>query len=90
MEISTIAQAKNQLPKLIHSAEAGEDIRISRHGKVVAILVSADRYEQHFQSGEGVFQAMMQWRESQASLNLTDEEIESWRDRSPARDFSWE
>lgn len=90
MEISTIAQAKNQLPKLIHSAEAGEDIPISRHGKVVAILVSAERYQQYFQSGAGVFNAMMKWRESQTDLKLTDVEVESWRDRSPARDFSWE
>ncbi|BBE51048.1 hypothetical protein OYT1_ch1494 [Ferriphaselus amnicola] len=90
MEISTIAQAKNHLPKLIHSAEAGEDVRISRHGKVVAILVSVERYQQHFQAGKGVFSAMMRWRESNTSLDLTSDEVDSLRDRSPARDFVWE
>jgi prevent-host-death family protein len=90
MEISTIAQAKNNLPKLIHAAEAGDDIRISRHGKLVAVLISAERYQQHFNASEGVFQAIMQWREKQPGLDLIDAEVDSWRDRSPARDFAWD
>jgi len=90
MEISTIAQAKNHLPKLIHAAEAGDDIRISRHGKLVAVLISAERYQQRFNAGEGVFQAIMQWREQQSGLDLTDAEVDSWRDRSIAREFSWD
>lgn len=90
MKISSIAQAKNHLPKLIHAAEAGDDIRISRHGKLVAVMVSAERYEQRFNTGEGVFQAIMQWRENQPGFDLTDAEVDSWRDRSPARDFVWD
>jgi len=90
MKISTIAQAKNHLPKLIHAAEAGDDIRISRHGKLVAVMVSAERYEQRFNKGEGVFQAIMQWRGNQPGFDLTDAEVDSWRDRSPARDFVWD
>ena len=90
MEVSTIAQAKNHLPKLIHAAEAGDDIRISRHGKLVAVLISAERYQQHFNASEGLFQAIMQWRENQSGLDLIDAEVDSWRDRSPARDFAWD
>ena len=90
MDISTIAQAKNHLPKLIHLAEAGDDIRISRHGKLVAVMISAERYQQHFNTGTGVFQAIMQWREKQLSLELTDAEVDSWRDRTDAREFLWE
>jgi len=90
MEVSTIAHAKNNLPKLIHVAEAGEDIRILRHGKLVAVLISAERYQQRFHAGEGVFQAIMQWRENQAHLDLSDQEVDSWRDRSPAREFAWD
>lgn len=36
----TIAEAKNHLPKLIHNSETHGVIPISRHGKVVAYLVS--------------------------------------------------
>ncbi len=90
MDVRTIAHAKNNLPKLIHAAEAGDDIRISRHGKLVAVMISAERYQQHFNAGTGIFQAIMQWREKQSELDLTDAEVDSWRDRSPAREFTWD
>ncbi|MFA6014119.1 MAG: type II toxin-antitoxin system Phd/YefM family antitoxin [Gallionellaceae bacterium] len=90
MEISTVAHAKNNLPKLIHAAEAGDDIRIHRHGKLVAVLVSADRYQQQFSPGEGIFQAIMQWREKQPGFDLSDAEVDSWRDRTPAKESSWD
>lgn len=90
MEVSTIADAKNNLPRLIHAAEAGDDIHISRHGKPVAVLISAERYQQLFNTGKGVFHAIMQWREKYGGVDLADEEVDSWRDRSPAREFSWD
>jgi prevent-host-death family protein len=34
----SIAEAKDQLPKLVRLAEEGEDVAITRHGKVVAYL----------------------------------------------------
>jgi prevent-host-death family protein len=90
MDISTIAHAKNNLPKLIHAAEAGDDIRISRHGKLVAVMISAERYQQHFNTKANVFQAMMQWRENHPDTELTDEEVDNWRDRSIDRKLSLE
>ncbi len=90
MDVSTITHAKNHLPKLIHAAEAGDDIRISRHGKLIAVIISAERYQQHFNMGTNIFQSIMQWREKQSSLDLTDAEIDSWRDHSPAREFTWD
>ncbi len=89
-KITTTAEAKNTLPKLIHSAEAGEDIHISRYGKPVAVLISAKRYKQAFGSGENLFKGITQWRSENATIDLTDEEIDSWRDKSPERDFSWD
>ena len=40
----TIAEANNHLPKLIHNSETHGVIPISRHGKVVAYLVSEKEY----------------------------------------------
>jgi prevent-host-death family protein len=37
----SIAEAKNQLSKLLREAEEGEEVAITRHGKVVAHLRSA-------------------------------------------------
>ena len=90
MEITTIADAKNNLPKLIYSAEAGDYIHISRHGRPVAVLISEERYQQLLDTGKGVFPAIMQWRERYGGIDLSDEEVNGWRDHSPAREFSWD
>jgi prevent-host-death family protein len=90
----SIAEAKNTLTRLIHDAERGEVIHITRHGKPIAVLLSEEVYaqlasrEQHMD----FWQAIQAWR-AQASFDwpeLTPEEVDSWRDRSPGRDFSWD
>ncbi|HRJ51564.1 MAG TPA: type II toxin-antitoxin system Phd/YefM family antitoxin [Candidatus Thiothrix moscowensis] len=90
MELTTIAYAKNNLPRLIHAAEAGDDIHITRHGRPVAVLISEERYQQLFSTGKSVFQAILQWREQYGGIDLSDEEVDSWRDRTPAREFAWD
>lgn len=40
MQTMTIAQAKNQLSSLIHAAERGEEVVLTRHGKPVVRLVA--------------------------------------------------
>ena len=40
MATYSIAEAKDQLSKLVRQAEEGEDVAITRHGKVVAHLRS--------------------------------------------------
>ena len=84
MDTTTIEDAKNNLPQLIHAVEKGKDIHISRHGKPVAVLISEERYKQLCQPTTGVFDAIMDWREKYGAVELTDEEIDSWRDRSSA------
>ena len=41
----SIAEARNQLSGLVHEAEQGRPVRLTRRGKSVAVLVSADEYE---------------------------------------------
>ena len=43
MEVTAIADVKNNLPRLIHAVSSGDDIPISRHGGSVAVLVSEER-----------------------------------------------
>jgi prevent-host-death family protein len=96
MSTVSIAEAKNQLPRIVQQAEAGEAVHITRHGKPVAVLLSEAEYGR-LQAGQtGVrssWDAVRQWREAQAPSawpELTDEEVDAWRDRSPAREFSWD
>ncbi len=90
MKTIRIAKANNNLSKLVHLAEAGEDIHLTRHGRPVAVLVSQARYQQMFRSRQAVFQGILRWRESHVIEGLTDQEVNRWRYRSSARDFSWD
>ncbi len=88
-----IAEAKNTLTRLVVQAERGEAVHITRRGKPVAVLVSEDEYER-LKSGaqEDFWQAIQRWR-ARASFDwqeLTPEEVDGWRDRSPGREPSWE
>jgi len=90
----SIAEAKNALTRLIYEAERGDAIHITRRGKPVAVLVSQDEYERLKAGGQkkDIWQALQAWR-AQASFDwpeLTPEEVDSWRDRSPGREFAWE
>lgn len=89
----SIAEARNTLTRLIHAAENGQVVRITRRGKPVAVLVSEDAYERLESAGANrdFWQAVEDWR-AQAGFDwpeLTPDEVDDWRDRSPSREFSW-
>ncbi len=92
--LSSIAETKDNLPKVIHEAESGNDICITRHGKPVAMLVSMARYNSKFgEDDNGLFGAIMAWRnlftEEEGDL-FSDIEVDGLRDKGAARDFSWD
>ncbi|THF64028.1 type II toxin-antitoxin system Phd/YefM family antitoxin [Pseudothauera nasutitermitis] len=66
----SIADAKNRLPALIHQAEAGEAVTISRRGKAVAVVLSVDEY------------ARLQRREGSVPSWLA--RLDGWRAHVPA------
>ena len=89
----SIAQARNSLTRLIHEAENGEPVHITRRGKPVAVLVSRDEYERLESAGTGsdFWQGIKEWR-AQTSFDwseLTPYEVDSWRDRRPPRGPEW-
>lgn len=90
----SIAEAKNTLTRLIHEAEQGETVHITRRGKPVAVLVSEDAYERlkFLEQKTDVWQAIQAWRKNSSFdwPELTPEEVDSWRDRSPGREYSWD
>ena len=91
-EIS-VAEARNTLAQLIHRAENGEVVRISRRGKPVAVLVSKEEYER-LEAGvpkKDFWQMVEDWR-AQAGFDwpeLTPGEVDGWRDRRPVPESSW-
>jgi prevent-host-death family protein len=84
----SIADAKNQFPALVHRAEAGEAVTISRRGKPVAVVVSAELYERAIRQAGAApswFDRLNIWRSSlPAELEgLSDAELDAVRDREP-------
>ncbi len=93
MAETSIANAKNHLTRLIHETERGEHVHITRRGKAVAVLLSEDEYAR-FRQGQvpGNFWGLIVEMRSDPEfepVDWTPEEVDSWRDRRPERDFEW-
>jgi prevent-host-death family protein len=88
----SLSEAKAQLAGLVHAAESGEVVHISRHGKAVAVLLSEQAYAalQGEVQGTRVGEAIAQWRRAGRSQHGDDWpgdlEINTWRDRSVGRE----
>jgi prevent-host-death family protein len=84
----TIVDAKNKLPALIHSAESGQEIKLTRHGKTVAVLLSIKDYERMKRKREGYWQALNSFRSrfEKEHVLIGSEEFDGLRDKSPGRE----
>lgn len=84
----TVAEAKNHLPALLRAVGAGGFVRITRRGRPVRILLPEAEYEGLVraagQARATLGEAIAAYR-SEANLDweLTLEEVDGWRDRSP-------
>lgn len=86
----SIAQARDQLPALIHEAERGKHIRLTRRGKAVALLISVADYERLSSRQVDVWDKLQEFRAKHDLSNLDiDEVFENVRDPSPGKDFNW-
>jgi len=93
MSQTSIAEAKTQLTRLIHQAEQGEAVHITRRGKPVAVLLSEDEYMRLRQGQkQSNFWDLVDEMRSDPTFEPVDwsqEEVDSWRDRQPVREFEW-
>jgi len=90
----SLSEAKAQLAGLVHAAEGGEVVHISRHGKPVAVLLSEQAYAalQGQQQRSKLWEAIAQWRSAGQTSHPEDwpvasgvpgeEAVKSWRERS--------
>jgi prevent-host-death family protein len=87
----TIANTKNNLPQMIYSLEQRKNIPITRHGKIVAYLISSREYES-LKNMKKKFST--EWKELRKSkdfkkFSITESEVQSWREKSSGRDISF-
>jgi prevent-host-death family protein len=79
----SIAQARDQLAQLVHDAEAGSLIQLTRRGQPVAVLLSFAEYERLKQDRPPFQDALARF---QKDADLDDDDLGALRDRSPGRD----
>jgi prevent-host-death family protein len=81
----SVAEARDKLPALVHEAERGRPVRITRRGKRAAVLISEAEYRRsHGGAGSGLAAAIEAWRARYGGVELTDSEVAGWRERGVA------
>jgi antitoxin Phd len=89
----SIAEARNNLPGIVHAVEKGQPVELTRRGKPVAVLVSIEEYRRMRPTERrGIGAAMDEWRRKHdpEALGITGHEWDDVRDKSPGRDFSFD
>ena len=88
--VYSVAEARNHLAALVHEAEAGRPVRITRRGKPAAVLVSDDEYDRLARQRSGFWKALGAFRSTVAPDALVDAAtaFEDVRDRGPGRDVA--
>lgn len=84
----TIAEAKSNLPAIIHKVEDGPSVKLTRHGKPVAVLLSIREYEQLAKNKMGFWSALTKFRNilEKENISITDLDFEDLRDTSTGRE----
>ncbi len=86
----SIIEARHSLGRMIKTLQPGERIHLTRRGETVAVVLTPDEYAQL--AGEQRrpwWSVVEQFRQQNDFVELDDEEIDSWRDRSPPRENVW-
>ena len=84
MKNFTVAEARNQLPNLLHLVETLGSVQISRRGKPVAVVMSVQDYQQLTQRKTSFAEFLTDFRNSH-QLDGVESVFEGLRDLSPGR-----
>jgi prevent-host-death family protein len=86
----SVAEARQNLARLIRSAERGKAIGITRRGEPVAVLLSASEYLALTEERPAFADALASVRErfGVAALGIGDGEFAGLRDETPGREVA--
>ena len=88
----SIAEAKNQLSKLVHDAEGGAPVELTRRGEPVAVLLSVADYKRLTADRASFWEHFDTFRREH-DIDRLAIEPEEWlggiRAASQSRDFGW-
>jgi len=83
----SVADARANLPKILDEVEAGADVGLSRRGRLVAVVLSSNEY-QNLRGGRAQFGAAYNTflqRHALTDVGLSTDEIGSLRDKRGGR-----
>jgi prevent-host-death family protein len=84
----SIAEAKNKLPSIIHSVEKGSPVKLTRHGRPVAVLLSIQQYESLSLGRRSFWAALKSFRDQmkKEDIQIEEADFEGLRDASRGRE----
>jgi antitoxin Phd len=85
----SIAKARDRLARLVHDAEKGIAVELTRRGKPVAVLVSMSDYRRSVAGKPSFWEALEMFRSEVDLKKLGVEPGDFPRDRSPGRKVTW-
>jgi antitoxin Phd len=86
----SIAEARDNFPRVVHEAETGEAVELTRRGKPVAVLLSLDEYRRLGTGRQSFWEAYEEFRRRHAGEEIeTEDAFADVRDPAPGRSFSW-
>lgn len=85
----SIVEAKNKLTKIVRDVEQMEPVEFTRHGKPVAVLMSAREYVRLQSKAESFWERYLLFREEfeLETLNIEPAFFSDVRDQSPGREI---
>lgn len=87
----SIAEAKNKLPSIIRHVEGGTAVKLARHGKPVAVLMSIQQYEHLLQKKGGFWKSLTTFRRilEKEGIRISDADFKDLRGASSGREVDW-
>jgi prevent-host-death family protein len=88
----SISQARDQLARLVHEAEEGRPIELTRRGEPVAVVLAIEEYRRLSSKRSSVWTAINQFRAAHDLSGMDEvvqELVEETRSSEPGREFSW-
>jgi len=86
----SIAEARDNFPRVVHEAESGESVELTRRGKPVAVLLSLEEYRRLATGRPSFWEAYEEFRRRHEGSEVETEDVYAdVRDPSAGRSFSW-
>ena len=83
----SIADARNSLARIVHEAQDGTFVELTRRGEPVAVLMSAQNYQRFRTEKPQFWNRLMEFRKRvrAGKVNIKIEDFDGLRDRGPGR-----